>query len=131
MNEENGKTSFNYEEEKKNLIKKLTIFGVIMIAFTILFKVGTSESSIFSCLMMGVLFGCVFYIPGRLHSYFHLGWIMTIIIAVGFLLVLLFLADKIGPIVYLILLLPIADMGYSIYKVVSYKRQNGSGEEKA
>lgn len=126
MNEEGNKKAFDYETEKKSLKRKITIFLVITVAFTILFQLMMSENvSFITNLAMGALFGIVFYIPGRLRDYFGLGMFMTIVIAVIFLLVLLFIADKIGPIAYIVLLLPIADMGYSIYKVVSYMKNNG------
>lgn len=128
MNEEGTKKEFDYEVEKKSLKRKITIFLVITVAFTILFQLMMSENvSFFTNLAMGALFGIVFYIPGRLRDYFGLGIFMTIVIAVIFLLVLLFIADKIGPIAYIVLLFPIADMGYSIFKVVSYKKNNGEG----
>lgn len=126
MSEEGTKKEFNYEEEKKRLKKKITIFLVITIAFTILFQLTMSENvSFFTNLAMGALFGVVFYIPGRLRDYFGLGWIMTIVIGVAYVFLLVFLNDKIGPVSFILLLLPLADMGYSIYKVVAYKKNSG------
>lgn len=128
MNEDDNK-SLLYEIEKKNLIKKIAILLVISVAFTLLFTISMSDSSFFTCLMIGLLCGCAFYIPGRLQSYFHLSWLITIIVGVVFLFIVLFLADKIGPIAYIILLFPPVDIGYSIYKLVSLKKQNGGGEQ--
>ncbi len=125
MNDANRKKEYNYEEEKRKLKKKLIIFSVITIGFTVLFKLAMSDNSIFTCLFAGVACGLVFYIPGRLRDYFGLGWFMTIVMAVIYLLLLLFLADKIGLIAYILLLLPIGDMGYSIYRVLSYKKNGG------
>lgn len=128
MSDESTKKEFNYEAEKKSLKRKITIFLVVTVAFTVLFQLTMSENvSFITNLSMGALFGIVFYIPGRLRDYFGLGWIMTIVIAVAYVLLLVFLNDKIGPVSFILLLLPIADMGYSIYKVVSYKKNNGEG----
>ncbi|MCM1219311.1 MAG: hypothetical protein NC548_32935 [Lachnospiraceae bacterium] len=127
MNEDGKKKEFNYEEEKAKLKKKLIIFLAITVGFTVLFVLTMKDSNFFQCLMAGLACGLVFYIPGRLRDYFHMNWIMTIIIAVAYLLILLFLADKIGAVAYILLLFPIGDMGYSIYKVISYKK-NGGGE---
>lgn len=128
MNEDDSKTIL-YEVEKKNLIKKISIFLVISVAFTFIFTISMSDSSFFTCLMVGLLCGCAFYIPGRLQSYFHMRWFMTIIAGVVFLLIILFIADKIGPLAYIILLFPPVDIGYSIFKLVSLKKQNGGGEQ--
>lgn len=125
VNDESGKKEYNYEDEKRKLKKKLIIFSVITIGFTVLFMVAMSDSNFFECLLAGLACGLVFYIPGRLRDYFHMGWIMTIIIAVGYLFLLLFLADKIGAVAYILLILPIGDMAYSIYRVVTYKKKGG------
>lgn len=126
MNEDEKKITFNYEEEKAKLKKKLTIFIVITVAFTLLFQLmGNEDTSFVTNLGIGALFGIVFYIPGRIQDYLHTGWLMTIVIAVVYLLALIFLIDKIGPIGYILLLFPIADMAYSIYKVTSCKNSNG------
>ncbi len=125
MSDESKKKVFDYAEEKAKLKKKLIIFLVITVGFMILFLVAMEDSNFFECLLAGMACGLVFYIPGKLRDYFGLGIVMTIIIAVAYLLLLLFLADKIGPVAYILLLLPIGDMGYSIYKVLSYKKNNG------
>lgn len=128
MNEQEQNANFNFGEEKKKLIKKISIFLVISAAFTFLFVLGT-ESSFFTCLMVGFLCGCAFYIPGRLQSYFHMRWFITLIVGVVFLLAVVFLAEKIGPIAYIILLYPPVDIGYSIYKMVTYKKRNGGEQQ--
>ncbi|MCM1187013.1 MAG: hypothetical protein NC251_06270 [Lachnoclostridium sp.] len=125
MNEEGKKKEFNYEEEKAKLKKKLIIFLATTVGFTVLFVLAMEDSNFFQCLMAGLACGLVFYIPGRLRDYFHMGWPMTIVIAVAYLLILLFLADKIGAVAYILLLFPIGDMGYSIYRVISYKKKGG------
>lgn len=114
--------NLDYESEKSKLKKKLIIFAVIAVAFTAVFRITMDENvSFFSCLFIGIVMGLVFYIPGRIRDYFKLGWFFTIVISVVFLLFLIWLSDKIGYIAYIILLLPIGDMGYSIYKVISTK----------
>ena len=114
--------NLDYESEKSKLKKKIIIFTVIAVAFTALFRITMGEDvSFFSCLFIGIVMGLVFYIPGRIRDYFKLGWFMTIVISVAFLILLLWLSDKIGYIAYIILLLPIGDMGYSVYKVISNK----------
>lgn len=126
MNEDEKMTIFNYEEEKAKLKKKLTIFIVITVAFTIFLQLTASENvSFITNLGVGAMFGIVFYVPGRIQDYLHTGWVMTIVIAVVYLFLLILLIDKIGPIGYILLLFPIADMAYSIYKVASYKKNNG------
>ena len=98
--------NLDYESEKSKLKKKIIIFTVIAVAFTALFRITMGEDvSFFSCLFIGIVMGLVFYIPGRIRDYFKLGWF----------------SDKIGYIAYIILLLPIGDMGYSVYKVISNK----------
>lgn len=127
MNEEDLMKEIKHEEEKTKLKKKISIFIAITAAFTILFVLAMGdEVSFFSKLSTGALFGIVFYIPGRLRDYFGMGWFMTIAISVAFLFLLLFITSKMGLLAFcIILLLPIADVGYSIYKIVSYKKKNG------
>lgn len=127
MNEEVLIEEIKHEEEKEKLKKKLSIFIAITAAFTILFVVTMGdEVSFFTKLYTGAMFGIVLYIPGRLRDYFNMGWFMTIAISIAFLFLLLFIASKMGLLAFcLILLLPIADVGYSIYKIVSYKKKNG------
>lgn len=114
--------NLDYESEKSKLKKKIIIFTVIAVAFTALFRITMDENvGFFSCLFIGIVMGLVFYIPGRLREHFKLGWLATIVISIVFLFLLLWLSDKIGYIAYIILLLPIGDMGYSVYKVISNK----------
>lgn len=109
---------FDYMEEKAKLKKKLITFLVAAVGFTVLFKIGMSNTGILSCIFAGVAMGLFFYIPGRIKEYFKMGWLMTVVISVIFIFAIIWLSDIIGDIAYLIILLPFADMGYSIYKLV-------------
>ena len=109
---------FDYMEEKAKLKKKIIIFLVTAVGFSVLFKIGMSNTGSLSCIFMGVVMGLFFYIPGRIREYFKMGWFMTVVISVIFILAIIWLSDIIGDIAYLIILLPFADMGYSIYKLV-------------
>ena len=117
--------NFDYEEEKRKLKKKLAIFAIVSIVFTILFRIGMSDDIGFlSCLLTGLLTGLIFYIPGRIRDYFKLGWVMTIAISVAFVFAVVWLNGVIGAFAYIVLLFPLADMGYSIYRVVSVKKES-------
>lgn len=114
--------NFDYIEESRKLKHKLIIFIGIMIAFTVLgmvaFEEGFGES-----LTLGVAAALLFYIPGRLKGIMNIGWIGAIILGIIFNLVFLFIVEKLGTfgeIVYL--LVPVVDIGYSIYKVVMAKK---------
>ena len=109
---------FDYEAEKRKLGKKLIILLVVATGFTVLFRVA-----------MGDLLGFVFYIPGRLKEHMKLGWLSTVIIAVIFVFILMWLSDMLGQIVLLIaLLLPLADIGYSIYRLASVRKNMKQSE---
>lgn len=71
-----------------------------------------------SCILSGVAVGLIFYIPGRLREHFQIGWFMTIVISIIFMYALIWLSGIIGNIVYLIILFPFVDIGFSVYKLV-------------
>lgn len=119
----------NYEDEVRKLKKKLIIFALISAAFTVLFRCTMADLGFFENLFSGVLFGLLFYIPGRLQQLLHLGIWGTIIIAVGFILLVLWLNELIGYAAFIVIFLPFADMGYSIYKVVKLKKENPPEEK--
>lgn len=121
---------FDYEAEKRKLGKKLIILLVVATGFTVLFRVAMGEEvSLPSCILTGVLLGFVFYIPGRLKEHMKLGWLSTVIIAVIFVFILMWLSDMLGQIVLLIaLLLPLADIGYSIYRLASVRKNMQQSE---
>lgn len=115
---------FDYELEKSKLKKKLITFVVIAIAFALLVMIA-GHMDFFSALMFGLVAGLIFYIPGRLKSMLNIGLVGVIIISVLYVVLFMFLAEKIGNIAFVIcLLIPLADMGLSIYKVVSHKNDN-------
>lgn len=116
---------FDYEMEKANLKKKLITFVAVSVVFTIILNIAMSDIGFFTSLMVGMLLGLMFYIPSRLKSILHLGMVGVIIISVLYVALFIFLGDKIGNIAYFIcVLIPLADMGFSIYKVVSHKNDN-------
>lgn len=133
---EKGKklNGMNYEETKRNLIKRLCIFLGVTVLITIVLNVTDIVNSFFLRLFMGMLFGSLVYIPELLHDHLQLGIFRTIVIGVLYAVLLSFLMDKIGYIRYInyiafvLLLILIGDMGYSIYKIFKM-RKNGGGEK--
>lgn len=119
----------DYEDEVGKLKKKLIIFALVSVAFTVLFRCTMADAGFFENLFSGVLFGLIFYIPGRLQQLLHLGIWGTIIISVGFILLVLWLNGLIGDIAFIVIFLPLADICYSIYKVVKLKKENPPEEK--
>lgn len=108
---------FDYIGEKAKLKKKVITFLSASAIFIILFLAGLGESGTLNCIFFGFIMGLVFYIPGRIREYYSMSWVMTIILAVVFVLALFWLNDKIGSIVFVVVLAPFADIGYSIYRI--------------
>lgn len=114
--------NFDYATEKNKLWKKLIIFLAATVIFTVFLMVATGEG-LFYCLLAGVMFGLFFYIPGRVKSLLGLGWLGTIVIVFVYYAIFMFLGGKLGSWVMIFsILLPIADIGYSIFRIVSAKK---------
>ena len=77
---------FDYMEEKAKLKKKIIIFLVTAVGFSVLFKIGMSNTGSLSCIFMGVVMGLFFYIPGRIREYFKMGCFMNFLFFFIFLL---------------------------------------------
>lgn len=112
---------FDYVTESEKLKKKLFTLIVVMAAFTVM---GLLMSMGFgSSLLIGIAGGLLFYIPGRLKSILKFGWIGAIILSIIYYVLFFYLSDKLGNFATVIfILIPLADIGYSIYKVVSAKK---------
>ena len=114
----------DYNEEMGKLKKKLTILLGIAIVFTALFKF-TMDISIFGALGVGLLIGLFFYIPGIIKGLLNAGWGVTIIITLIYYAVFIGLGGAVGNwVTVLAVVLPILDIGYSIYKVISAKKES-------
>lgn len=119
------KKKMDYELEKNNLIKKLSIFGITAIAFTVLFSVTMDGIGLITAFGGGVFCGLFFYIPGRIKNITNSGWIAAIIITLVYYAVFLWLGSTLGAWTYLLaVILPLADIGISIRRVVSAKKES-------
>ena len=114
----------DYTEEMKKLKKKLAILIAITAVFTIMGLVA-SLGGFGECLIFGLVAGFMFYIPGRLKGILNIGWLGAIILGVLYNVLFVFLMEKLGIFATIIyLLVPLADIGYSIYKVVNSKKNS-------
>lgn len=112
----------DYKWEKDKLKKKLLIMLVsTVIVMVILCVIG--KVSIGWGLMTGIGISLVFYVPVRIREKFKTGVLLTVVIAIAYLYLYIELANRIGAFSGLLLLLPVADIGYSIYKMASYKKK--------
>lgn len=117
--------NYDYELEKKNLIKKLSTLGVITIAVTILFCMTMDDIGFFTALGGGFICGLIYYIPGRIKSITNSGWIAAIIITLVYYVVFLWLGSTLGVWIYLVaVIVPLADIGLSIRRIVSAKKES-------
>lgn len=112
---------FDYVEEKKKLKKKLTmlliIFAVLMVVLNTILKADSFGWSI----IYSVVISLMLYIPGRIKERFNKGWIFTIVITIVYMWGYALLFNAIGNFAGILVLLPLADIGYSIYKISSNK----------
>lgn len=114
---------FDYVTEKAKLKKKLVILLAVAVVFTAIIMITTPDAGFFPSLFIGIAMGLFFYIPGRIKSHLGWGWFGAIVVVIIYYGIFLFLAEKLGSwIVGISLLLPIADIGYSIYRIMSAKK---------
>lgn len=72
--------------------------------------------------MAAIVFGVVFYIPGRLRDIFSLTIHGVVVYTILYILAFLLLGALIGDFASLLMIIiPFVDMGYSIYKVISLR----------
>lgn len=123
-NEWGGDMMNSDNNEMNKLKKKLAILIVITAVFTAL-GMATSMGGFGDSLVFGFVAGFMFYIPGRLKGILNTGWLGAIILGVLFNVLFVFLMDKLGILAGIIyFIIPLADIGYSIYKVAG-SRRNG------
>lgn len=111
---------FDYELEKAKLKKKLIIVIGLFIVFMVIFC-GIAKVGLGWGLATSLAMALVLYIPGRLKEVLKIRWFWTIVLTIAYIYLYIFLVNKIGNFVAVLLLVPLADIGYSIYKVASYK----------
>lgn len=115
----------NYEEEKRNLTKKLIMFISLTVVFTVIATMAFDDNGFFYNLVFGLIIGLFCYVPGRLKGILNVGWLAAIGITIAYNLLIVFLMDKLGTWMCIFcILIPLADMGYSVYKVISAKKES-------
>lgn len=111
----------NYQLEKKNLVKKLVSTALLMFLGGAL--MAASSGDISSIIIMALVFGLVFYVPARIKEIINCGLIVGIIIGIVYVAILATL-NNISIIFPIIMsLFPIADIAYSIYKIIKLKKE--------
>ncbi len=119
--EDGEKMEFDGELEKERLIKKLKMLLIIFVVMMVLLNTLLKADSFGWSIIYSVVFTLMLYIPGRIKEKFHRGWIFTIIVGIVYMYLYIWLLEKIGNFAILLILLPLADIGYSIYKIKTYK----------
>ena len=113
---------FDYELEKDKLKKKLyMVLGLTLLFMFIICVIG--KTAIGWGLLTSLGLAMIFYVPGRLREKLKMGWVLTIVIAVAYMFLYIWLLNRIGNFVVLLFLLPLADIGYTVYKLKSYKNR--------
>lgn len=113
---------FDYEAEKAKLKKKLSMLAVIFVVMVILFNTLIKADSFGWSIIYGIVVSLMMYVPGRIKERFHKGWIFTIIVGIAYMYLYVWLFGVIGNFAILLIILPLADIGYSIYKISSHKK---------
>lgn len=105
-----------YEEEKNKLVKKIGIIGGIVVVFSVISMVAGED--FFTSVACSFAIGFLFYIPGRIKEIFGFGSIMTFFIGLAYLSIFIWLTFKLPVLAVVLFLLPIVDIGYSIYRLL-------------
>ena len=113
---------YEFKMEKKMLLRKLMyFFGAAIVGVILTLKV-SPNASLTSIFMAAIVFGVVFYIPGRLRDIFSLTLQGVVVYTILYILAFLLLGALIGDFASLLMIIiPFVDMGYSIYKVFSLR----------
>lgn len=116
---------FYGQMDARQLKRKLATFAGISIVIIILCLM-IGKTDIMFCIATGLLSGLVLYIPIRIKEYFGVGWIMAIIITVVYigLAGTLFLKKGFEWLAVLFYLIPVIDIGLSIYAVIINKNND-------
>lgn len=115
------KMGFDYVEEKQKLKKKLTMLLIIFVVLMVIFNTVLKADTFLWSIIMSLVCALMLYIPGRIKERFNKGWIFTIIITIVYMWAFALLFNAIGNFAGILVLLPLADIGYSIYKISSNK----------
>ena len=100
------------------------MFIGLTVVFTVIAAMAFDDNGFFYNLVFGLIIGLFCYVPGRLKGMLNVGWFAAIVITIAYNLFIVFLMDKIGTWMCIFcILIPLADMGYSIYKVISAKKE--------
>lgn len=116
---------FYGQMDARQLKRKLATFAGISIVIIILCLM-IGKTDIMFCIATGLLSGLVLYIPIRIKEYFGVGWIMAIIITVVYIGLsgTLFLKKGFEWLAVLFYLIPVIDIGLSIYAVIINKNND-------
>lgn len=104
----------------KLLVRKLVIFVGIAFLFVFLSLIAGKNDIVF-IIETGLILGYISYIPIRIKEYFGIGWLRTFLIFVAYIGITGTLVLKKGFewLGIILILLPIIDMGLSIYAVIT------------
>lgn len=112
---------FDYAEEKQRLKKKLTMLLIIFVILMVVFNTVLKADTFLWSIIMSFVCALMLYIPIRIKERFNKGWIFTIILIIVYMFAYALLYNAIGNFAGILVLLPLADIGYSIYKISSNK----------
>ena len=110
-----------YDIEKKKMKKKLKIVGTVTGVMTGLLVLA-GGLNFFGALAAGFACSMVAYIPKRIKDRFNCNNTVVAIITAAYLAIILGCLDTVPVIGVLMLLIPVGDIAYSIYKVNKWKK---------
>lgn len=120
----------DYEWEKQKLIKKLTLYGIVSLGWFLVFFIGMRGLHWWEYVGMGLLCGLMFYIPARLKERFNWTWIKAIGVMIVSLAIIVAVSLSVGDwVIFLPLIVTIADIGYSIFRVIFEKKHMQNNEK--